>query len=47
MRYNWCKQVRFRNIVDPFNPMSGGFIGAFSLLLESKTRLEYLYIKRA
>lgn len=38
LRYNWCKQVRFRNAVDPFIPLSGGFLGGFSLLLESKTR---------
>ncbi|CAD8102546.1 unnamed protein product [Paramecium primaurelia] len=44
MRYNWCKQVRFRNTVDPLIPISGGFIGAFSLLLESKSRAQEIML---
>ncbi|CAD8115145.1 unnamed protein product [Paramecium sonneborni] len=44
MRYNWCKQVRFRNTVDPSIPLIGGFIGAFSLLLESRTRAQEIML---
>ncbi|CAD8203837.1 unnamed protein product [Paramecium octaurelia] len=44
MRYNWCKQVRFRNTVDPFIPISGGLMGAFALLLESKTRAQEIML---
>ncbi|CAK92935.1 unnamed protein product (macronuclear) [Paramecium tetraurelia] len=44
LRYNWCKQVRFRKVVDPLIPMTGGFLGAFSLLLESKTRVQEIML---
>ncbi|CAD8191844.1 unnamed protein product [Paramecium octaurelia] len=38
LRYNWCKQKNLLKKVDPFVPLSGGFISSFALLLESNTR---------
>ncbi|CAD8118809.1 unnamed protein product [Paramecium sonneborni] len=43
-RYNCCKQIRFRNIVDSFTPIPGGFIGGLFLYLESENRAQEIML---
>ncbi|KAM3142227.1 hypothetical protein pb186bvf_005636 [Paramecium bursaria] len=44
IRLNWCLQKNYRKAIDGFIPFSGGLMSGFSLLLESNSRAQEIYL---